>query len=113
MLETKIEELTTAIRDLIGTIRSEASLDQAVAEMAETALPEKKPTKAKKPAPMPDPTAPEHTETDVLEKSRTFCTEHSIDACFKVLQEFGVKSARSLKPEQYADYVAKLEAYED
>lgn len=124
-IETLLADNTAAIRELIATIKA-----QAYAEASQPAAPKAPPVAAKpepkaaKPTPAPAPVVEDTPEAHATPADpETLVTIDEVkaavlklaatkgrEAAVAVLQSFGAAKAPELKPEQYGDVLAALNA---
>ena len=135
-IEQALAENTAAIKELIavwGKLTSQAASVKAKVDAGETSViaaggapvAEVKPAAAEKPKATPKPAAEAKKEEPKAEAApaldyakvgaaiTAFAAANGRDVTLAKLAEFGVKSGKELKPEQYADVLAAFTATEE
>ena len=114
MLEAKVEELTTAIRDLITTIK--AGVPATPAQLAAVASEAASTARSSKPKASPAPAAPadQPKSTTTYEQAAKAVTaliqRKGKPVALALLQKFGAQKLPEVKPERFAEVVAACEA---
>lgn len=124
-LEQAITDHASALRELAAAIRAKVGAHDTTAAAAEKVISDaKKPTAAKTDVAGPKQqttvaTAPTETKQaeqqaptydDVKAKVLTLSKDKGRDQVVAILQRYGVAKAPDLKPEQYADIIADIDA---